>query len=183
MKVVLSGVANCGKTAIFNRLTKKYFDPDALCTISLSSSTFEMETDNGIKTIKIDDTAGQERYSSMTQKYFRDADVILLVFDMNDNDSFVAIDNVYKSIEVNPHSFVIIGAKSDLEQKVPDESIRAYCVEKGFQIFKTSAKEDIGFSELIQHFVTLINDIDDKNPGNIELGKDNNDKKDKKSCC
>ena len=46
------------------------------------------------------DTAGQERYRSITRQYFRKADGIVVVYDVTNEESFLAVRNWMQSVQV-----------------------------------------------------------------------------------
>ncbi|NWS50444.1 RAB13 protein, partial [Probosciger aterrimus] len=66
------------------------------------------------------DTAGQERFKTITTAYFRGAVGIILVYDITDEKSFENIQNWMKSINENASAGVerlLIGNKCDMEEK------------------------------------------------------------------
>ena len=67
------------------------------------------------------DTAGQERYESLSRSYFKRADAVLLVYDISDKKSFKRIKDYYiKAIKENCKKDIIIlllGNKADLENE------------------------------------------------------------------
>ena len=52
-------------------------------------------SDGSIVNVRIMDTSGQERYDAINEKYYRDADCCLLVYDITDKSSFNKIKNYY----------------------------------------------------------------------------------------
>jgi small GTP-binding protein len=70
--------------------------------------------------VQIWDTAGQERYRGMTPMYFRGADAALLVYSVDDPQSFEAIDFWVKSLKEHGEpnvSLFLVGNKCDLEDE------------------------------------------------------------------
>ncbi|NXV37131.1 RAB13 protein, partial [Rissa tridactyla] len=66
------------------------------------------------------DTAGQERFKTITTAYYRGAVGIILVYDITDKKSFENIQNWMKSIKENASAGVerlLIGNKCDMEGK------------------------------------------------------------------
>ena len=51
-----------------------------------------------LKKIKIWDTAGQEKYRSLAKKYFKDAAVALIVYDITNKISFEEIKNYWLNL-------------------------------------------------------------------------------------
>lgn len=66
------------------------------------------------------DVSGQDKFRSMTNMYFRDADACILVYDMTDRESFENIRDVWlKDVkEKAPENITlaIVANKSDLNQ-------------------------------------------------------------------
>ena len=103
--------------------------------------------------LQICDTAGQERFRTITTSYFRGAQGILLVYEVTDLSSFNAIKQWVEEISANADKQVnkiLIGNKCDV-----DDSMRAVTRAQGEQLakeygmafFETSAKKDIGVAD------------------------------------
>jgi small GTP-binding protein len=66
---------------------------------------------------KVWDTAGQERFRTITRSYYRNAQGILLVYDVTKRQSFINIRNWMKEIDFNTRGKVaitLVGNKCDL---------------------------------------------------------------------
>lgn len=66
------------------------------------------------------DTAGQERFRVITTSYFRGAQGIMLVYDVTDRASFMAVKNWVEEIDKNADKHVnriLIGNKCDVDEK------------------------------------------------------------------
>ena len=85
MYIVLLGDCNVGKTG----LIKKYINPNdnEIEDSSIGIKITEKEIDNN-KVLKIIDTSGQERNKGITDSVYKRADVFIVVFDMNNEESF-----------------------------------------------------------------------------------------------
>jgi Ras-related protein Rab-5C len=83
-KVVLVGDTNVGKTSILQRYAKDNFETDSETTISPTFLTRMIDFPvSGLKAkLQIWDTAGQEKYRSVTPIYYRDAAAAICVFDV-----------------------------------------------------------------------------------------------------
>lgn len=109
----------------------------------------------------IRDTAGQERFRTVTQNYYRGADGIALVFDLTDWHSFRNIHSWVKSTSTHADEdvvLVLLGNKSDLEEQrvVPKEECEALAQEFNIPYFETSAKLDINVDEAFSYLVEEI---------------------------
>lgn len=100
--------------------------------------------------LKIWDTAGQEKYRTITNNFYRGTDGVILVFDMNVEKS---IDNVPHWIrQINLHAGcnipkILVGNKCDREIKVSQEKIDEICNEHQMEFFRTSAKNNLNIAE------------------------------------
>ncbi|KAM8949969.1 ras-related protein Rab-13 isoform 3-T5 [Lycaon pictus] len=107
------------------------------------------------------DTAGQERFKTITTAYYRGAMGIILVYDITDEKSFENIQNWMKSIKENASAGVerlLLGNKCDMEakRKVQKEQAIKLAREHGIRFFETSAKSSTNVDEA---FSSLARDI------------------------
>ena len=91
-KVILIGDSGVGKTSILNRSVYNKFEPEQLTTLGASFKSkevfFSLEGEQKSIKLQIWDTAGQEKFQSLTKMYFRDAKAALIVYDITDKESF-----------------------------------------------------------------------------------------------
>ena len=90
IKVVLLGEMAVGKTSIITQYTKKTFDSYEKPTTSSQISSHVIYIDEIKRNIKFDiwDTAGQEKFRSLTRIFYREAHCCLLVYDITNSKSF-----------------------------------------------------------------------------------------------
>ena len=83
IKIIIIGNAGVGKSAIANKLVNKEFYPDRYeTTIGVDFHLKYLEIANIKYKIQIWDTAGQEKFRSITRSYYKGAQGILLVYDI-----------------------------------------------------------------------------------------------------
>ena len=103
VKAVLIGESGVGKTSIISRFVNNMYDDNSLSNINVAFSAKNMKFDAfGGKEIRYDlwDTAGQERFRSVAAAFYRDAQVIIFVYDITNIDSFNEIKNYwYKEVK------------------------------------------------------------------------------------
>lgn len=107
------------------------------------------------------DTAGQERFRTITTAYYRGAMGIMLVYDITNEKSFENIKNWIRNIEENASADVekmLLGNKCELDEKrqVSKERGEQLAIEYGIKFIETSAKASIRVEEA---FFTLARDI------------------------
>ena len=197
-KVVFVGETEVWKTSILTQFIEKTFPKDIQTTTSSIFSTKTVICD-GSKTLKFEiwDTAGQERYRHFAPMFYKDANALVIVYDVTKAKSFEEIKNYWinQIKENSPENIilVIVANKSDLiEQKQVDEGeARNFANDLNAIFISTSAKNNEGifniFEELAKKY-TGATDIKIKeerdNKPNVEEGKGTfkigNDKKGKK---
>ena len=167
VKVVLLGEAGVGKTSIIHQFTYHTFDPDCISSISAQfvSKTIDYE---GYGAIKFDiwDTAGQERYRSMAKIFYKDAKVIVLLYDITSQNTFDGLKNYwYEQIKINCENdaiLAVVANKNDLyaDQVVSDETGQRFADEIGAIFQSTSALSDSGIGKLFEHIGRKFIDTD-----------------------
>ena len=175
-KVVLLGESGVGKTCIIARFINNTFEDNIMSTTGASyagkTMTFDEFQGKSIK-FEIWDTAGQEKYRSLTKIFYKDAGVAILVYDITRKESFDEIKNYWynqikeyapknigkKNIIFNNKLFfiyiIVIGLaanKSDLfdKEQVPEADARSFAAEIGAVFKLTSACTATGIEELFK---------------------------------
>jgi small GTP-binding protein len=114
--------------------------------------------------IRLWDTAGQEKYRSLAKIFYKDAKVIVLVYDITSKDSFVQMKEYwYEQIKQQGNKDVIIAVaanKGDLYEKrvISNEEGEEFAKQIGAIFATTSAKDDSGILELFQNLGRKIMD-------------------------
>lgn len=154
IKVVIIGEASVGKSSILVRfIADSYVDSGSpTLGVAFLSRTLQI---NGISVkMNIWDTAGQERFGSLAKIYSRDANVIILVYDITNINSFEKMKNWYASLKDEKFDeeviFAIAGNKEDLsiQETVPFEEVSQFAKSINAIFIKVSAKLNIGIAEL-----------------------------------
>jgi small GTP-binding protein len=195
-KIVTLGDPGVGKTSIFRRFVEDNFDPNQLSTLGINLSTKILKIKNKELVLKLIDTGGQEKYRAIAASYFRRADVILFVFDLNNSGSFESIQYWLDFFEenntgTNIKNKFLIGNKNDLEQKVDQDLIDKLTEKNNILYMSTSAKTKHQIEQLFEYIggelcKLLENNTKNNNGKKKSTGKvlsKTNLKKDKKKCC
>ena len=150
LKVILLGESGVGKTNIILKYVKDIFLEKSQPTIGSTYIQKDLIRENITYKLNIWDTTGQEKYHSITKLFLQKADIVILVYSIDDEKSLKNLDYWYNEIiNISGKGFVlaIVGNKYDLFdqeeiQKVPDEDGENFAKEKN-AIFKLiSAKKD-----------------------------------------
>lgn len=155
MKVVLIGDKCVGKTSILKSFVSNKFNSGLSSTIGFNyvSKNVEIKENKCFIKLNILDTAGEEKFKSITKQYFKDANSIILVYDITNMDSFKSIDYWFSIIQEtkSPSCLLfLVGNKSDMLEKeaVHIDLGKTKALEMDSNFILTSAKENIGIQEL-----------------------------------
>ena len=119
VKVIIIGDSGVGKTNIMNKFLKNIFMEESKATVGVEfgSKLFDI---NGHKIkAQIWDTAGQEKYKSITGAYFKGSKGALVVYDITQKSTYESLEkwvNDLKSAGDPKITIILIGNKSDLEE-------------------------------------------------------------------
>jgi len=153
-KVVVAGDGGAGKTSLIRRYCAGMFEESRVLTIGVDFQVKIVEVDH--KTIKLSiwDIAGQDRFGSFRDTFYRGAQAVALLYDVTDILSMKNLLNWHREIaKVAPKAaFCVVGAKIDLHRAVPRENAAGWAERMKFPYIETSAKTAEGVEEL---FATL----------------------------
>eukprot|EP01156_Anaeramoeba_ignava_P007170 Anaeramoba_ignava/a350888_27.p1 GENE.a350888_27~~a350888_27.p1 ORF type:complete len:201 (-),score=64.48 a350888_27:171-773(-) len=116
-KIVIIGSANVGKTSLMIRYVDDNFTVSKQTTIGIDFKTKDIEIDGKIVRLQIWDTAGQEVFRSITHNYYRNADAVMVVFDITNENSFKGLDEWFKNISEKAPKYakkMLMANKKDL---------------------------------------------------------------------
>ena len=90
LQIMLLGDSTVGKTCLCIRIKDGKFlaANNFIATVGVDYRSTLLTVDGQKVKIQVFDTAGQERFRSLTSAYYRDADALLLVFDITNRTSF-----------------------------------------------------------------------------------------------
>ncbi len=185
-KLLIIGEATVGKTCLLLRYADDSFTQNHITTIGIDFKTKFITINNSVIKLQIWDTAGQERFRTITKSYYKDANGIILTYDISNSDSLKNIQNWMKLIEQNAEDGVckiLVGNKCDLENRViQKEEGEKIAQDFGMKFFETSAKSDINVDEAFNCLVSMILEKNQKNSlnSNIVIDKEKHKKKKKK---
>ena len=198
IKVILLGESGVGKTNIILRYVNDVFMVKSLSTIGSTYIEKDLKRNNDIYKLHIWDTSGQERYHSVTKLFVKKSDIVLLVYSIENIQSFNNLDYWYKEVtNLCGDNFIlgIAGNKYDLFdddsiERVPDEEAMKYAKEKN-AIFKLiSAKQDKKgidslFDKLLDEYINknCSNNIESNEKKIINIQKGGGIIEQKKKCC
>ncbi|MCL4144620.1 UNVERIFIED_CONTAM: hypothetical protein GTU68_034652, partial [Idotea baltica] len=92
VKILILGESSVGKSSLLTQYVDEKFMPSHMPTIGVEykQKLLYFEDETCLK-VQIWDTAGTERFRTITPVYYRNVDGVLLVFDITDSQSFETI--------------------------------------------------------------------------------------------
>ena len=145
-KIVMLGDGAVGKTAMTTRFTQNFFDSDYKRTIGsdFAIKRLTLEDINAQVTLQVWDLAGQPRFESVRQGFYRGARGGLLLYDVTRRRTFLNVDNwkeeAFKNLD-REIPIVLVANKVDLKDSrvVTTEEGETYAKKNGFIYVESSA--------------------------------------------
>ena len=189
LNVITLGNSSVGKTCFIYKYFYNKFMRGLNNTFAIDYWSKNIELPSGQTiTLRIQDTAGQERFRCISSNLVKMADGILLMYDITNIETFVAIIEWVKSIkDIKGDDFpiLLIGNKCDLEdkRKIAKEDGEKQAKDNGFLFFETSCRDNINIQETINALVNKIIEgtiqANERKSIKLEIGKL---KKHKRNC-
>jgi small GTP-binding protein len=120
VKVVLAGDTGVGKTCLIKAAVYEQFPEQVRPTVGPGFEKLYLEHDGKKIRFEIWDTAGQEQYRAFTASFLRNANAVILVFDLTGEDPYPSLSEFLELFRHSvPEGFVLllIGNKSDLRDR------------------------------------------------------------------
>lgn len=171
-KTLIIGDSSVGKSNLLLRFSDNVFHDTFLPTIGVDFKIKNVSVyDKSIK-LNIWDTAGQDRFKTITQAYYKGAHGIVVVFDITDRTSFEHVSNWFSEIKKNAGEGVVkilVGNKCDLTDSRAVQITEAEELAKslGVHYLETSAKTGENVDQVFTNLSKQIYDTlpeNEKNP-------------------
>lgn len=173
IKIIIIGDSSVGKSNILTKFVDDEFNVNNSTTVGVDYKV--VRVDYGQKTVKLLlwDTAGQERFNAIVKTFYKDAQVVILVFDLTNRASFDNIEfwlNQVKCEKIADPIYILVGNKVDIETNrvISKEEVIKKTTDLKFNgYFESSAKNNICIEEIFLNAVKLYSNMknitDEKN--------------------
>jgi len=177
-KLVLIGDSGVGKSSLLIRFADDYYSDSYISTIGVDFRIKTVDIGNGTKvTLQIWDTAGQERFHHMTSSYYRDAEGIIIVFDLGDLQSFEHLEEWMRDVDnIAPKDVVklVVGNKADLlgdDRQVSADQLQRWAEQYDLQYLEASAKTRAGVDNAFVEMAKKLNQQFSQRAKQVETNK------------
>lgn len=187
LKLLTLGNSCVGKSSIVIRYTENKFYSSYLTTIGVDFLRKVITVGDKEINLQIWDSAGQEKYNSISKQYYNKADGIILVFDLNSRMSFDGMMNWLEEIEVSTEKgipIVIVGNKCDLTtREITTDEAYEFAETKNIPYFETSAMTGHNINEAINKLVEIALEFQEKKNNDKKVVTLNTNGGNKERCC
>ena len=157
-RICLIGGQCVGKTSLLATYTENAYKEKYSPTVGIDFRVITLKYKDIIAKVHIWDTAGQEKFKSISINYYRSSNGFIYVYDITDKDSLSNLEFWIKLTKENTDSNVInflVGNKSDNdeERKVSKEEAKNLAKEKNLFFLETSARNNDNIQKLFYFFL------------------------------
>ena len=198
-KIIIVGDAGVGESCLLRRFADQSFTDNYINTIGVDFKVRTLEIYGKTVKLNIWDSAGQERFRTIVNTYYRGAHGIIVVYDTTDRDSFEHLPEWLKDVSelAEPNSKkLLVGTKVDMDgssRHVSKEAVISFSAAIDVPFIETSAKTGQNVEQAFNEMTTML--MEDIKSGDLVIGNQNTIKldgrsqavtansKQKKKCC
>ena len=196
VKLLLLGDSSVGKTSIIIKYISNKFMDTNIATLGVDYMDKTVDYNNLKVFLQIWDTSGEEKFRSITRNFYRNADGLLVVFDLTCKESFNHVKNWINEAKEHKNDIktILVGNKLDLEdeREVDKETVLKFAEKNNLKYLETSAKNGKNINNSFKEMIALI--LNDKTEqeikkeftkldSSISINSGKDGKKIKTSCC
>jgi len=165
-KIIIIGDTSVGKTALLSKYLKGVFPTSPLSTVATEFATKIIQIkEGGYIKAQIWDTAGQEKYKSITFHHYKKSVGGLIVYDITKRSSYDNVKNWYNDLTTLGEKgciIALVGNKLDLiernerKREVSKSEAQAYADENHMLFFETSAYNGNNINDIFEELLQTI---------------------------
>lgn len=161
LKILIIGDSGVGKSSMLLRFADDTFMESYVSTIGIDFKIKTMKINDKVFKFQIWDTAGQDRFRTITTSYYRGAHGIIIAYDITNRTSFINLEKWLQEIKrfaVDDVTTILIGNKCDLKElrEVTHDEGQELADKLDITFIETSAKDSANISTA---FTVLGNEI------------------------
>jgi len=180
LKMIVLGDIAVGKTSVINRFISNTFSDEHKTSISCEFQEKKLDIDGETgANLQIWDTAGEERFMSVTKQYYIDSHGVMVIYDLTSKKTFEQMNKWIKNVkDTAPKDIVImvVGNKSDLINEKVDLGDELTPFKNEYLYREVSAKNgnnvSLAFEELTQKILETIKEKKEKGGEDIIKPRD-----------
>ncbi|TEB19037.1 nucleoside triphosphate phosphatase [Perkinsus sp. BL_2016] len=149
VKILLIGDAGVGKSSLARRFAEEEASESPVTTIGVDFKVryFQLSNDRKFK-VALWDTAGAEKFRSLTANYYRGVHAYILVYDVSDTNTFSSLNYWIQQVDWNATNKtavkLIIANKIDQSNEVNSAQGTSFAAEHAALYLETSAETGVG---------------------------------------
>lgn len=167
IKVLIIGESGVGKSSLIRRFVDDEFDDNHDVTIGVDFKTKLMNIDGVEFKLAIWDTAGAERFRSLTPSFYRNAKCAILVYDVTNRESLQKLDSWLQELENYSNNrnipTMVVGNKIDMERVILRDDGLKFARKHRLLFLETSAKNNVSVADVFEEIVRKTITSDDFN--------------------
>ena len=166
LKIIIVGAIGVGKTSVIGKyISNKFLDGERMSiSYEIQNKIIDLDSDTRVN-LKIVDTAGEEKYMSLPNQYFKDCHGAIVMYDLTEKNSFTKIKDWLNLLkEKAPEKIIIMlaGNKSDLYCLKADLEDQLKPYKEKYDHYEISAKSgsnvSLVFEDLVNKIVKVLKD-------------------------
>ena len=158
IKFLILGDRAVGKTSLMARYINNDFNKSYMSTLGIEFKSKIVQANGENFCVQIWDSAGQEKFRSITRTYYRRASGIILAYDSTSSSSFDNIRDWVRQINSEVEAkvpMVLVATKCDADKKISLAAGKALAKELDLMLFETSSLLSTGVQELFAYLIEL----------------------------
>ena len=163
VNIIVLGDGAVGKTSLLKMYAEGKFQESHMATLGLDyvQKNFTPPKADQELVIKIWDTAGQERFRTLTHAFYKQANGVVVAFDVTNEESFKNVrkwmESIYEHADQNICK-VMVGNKIDLEdeRKISKKEGEDLAAQYQMKYFEASAKQNINITPFFETLMTQV---------------------------
>ena len=184
-RVIFVGDSGVGKTSLIHRCKNKKFNETTSPTIGAGITQMQANINGKMREYQLWDTAGQEIYRNIVPIYFKGAICAVVVFSMEERQSFVSLQSWIDQLQIHADEhigIVLCGNKIDIDSpKVSQVEAEKWAQEHGYTIIFTSActgeNVQLMLDHVVNNWVAKANLVSSDSKVDVSKGKEH------RGCC